>query len=255
MKRLIIIATMMISLVAFGQDAEKTQPSNDFKRLIVGINVSPDYCFRTLSSNGGSIAATITGLRNDQEEPKFGYTAGLNVCYNITKHFGFEMGVQYSNKGFETKETELTYGDPIDNRYGFVFQSSGSPGPTKIKFIYNHTYLDIPIRAIYSFGEKRVHFLASVGIATNIFLNATTTSVGEYANGETKRQTRDQMYKYEAIDLSPIISIGADYRISNKINLRAEPTFRYGLLTIVDAPITANLWSAGLNITCYYALK
>jgi hypothetical protein len=34
-----------------------------------------------------------------------------------------------------------------------------------------------------------------------------------------------------------------------------EPTFRYGLLKIIDQPVTAYLWSAGLNITCYYALK
>jgi hypothetical protein len=111
------------------------------------------------------------------------------------------------------------------------------------------------VRAIFNFGEKKIHFVMSIGVSTNIFLKATQTSIFEYENGNTKHQTQDQQYDYKTLDISPIISAGVDYRVSNKINLRAEPTFRYGLLKIINTPITAYLWNGGLNITCYYALK
>lgn len=48
---------------------------------------------------------------------------------------------------------------------------------------------------------------------------------------------------------------GIDWQMCNKFNLRVEPTFRYGLLKIIDEPITAYLWSCGLSFTCYFPLK
>lgn len=256
MKQLTTIAAMMISLAAFGQDSLKSKVSTEFNRLLFGVNVSPDYCYRTLSNNdGSSTSSMIIDLRNDKEVAKIGYTAGLNICYNICKHLGVEVGVQYSNKGYAFKKSDLTFGDMIDPRYGFVYPVYNSIVPSKIKFIDNYIYVDVPMRAIFSFGEKRIHFVTSIGVMTNILLKATQTSVVEYENGDTKRQTQDQKYDFKTLDISPTVSVGLDYKISSKINLSVEPTFRYGLVKIIDTPVTAYLWSRGLNITCYYSLK
>jgi len=252
MKRLTTITAMMISLVAFGQDNLNSTVSTEFIKFLFGVNISPDYCYRTLKNNdGSSTSSVIIDLRNKNEEFKIGYTAGLNVCYNISKNLGFELGVQYSNKGYAFEKSDLIFGDTIDPHYGF----DGTEMPTKAKFIYNHIYLDIPVRAIFSFGERRVHFITSIGVTTNILLKATQTSVLEYENGDTQRETNDQEDDFNSLNISPTVSAGIDYKISNKINLRAEPTLRYGLLKIIDTPVTAYLWSGGLNITCYYALK
>jgi hypothetical protein len=51
-----------------------------------------------------------------------------------------------------------------------------------------------------------------------------------------------------------LISAGAEYKIKNKMYVRIEPTFRYGVLKIIDAPVTAYLWNAGLNMGFYYRL-
>lgn len=257
MNTLIIFAALAISIAAFGQDSEKPKGSNEFKRFLIGVNISPDYCNRILkNNNGSSTSSLIIDLRNKNEGAKFGYTAGANICYNFLKRLGIELGFQYSNKGYAYKSSGLTFGDPIDPRYGFVYTSSGSTTAlSDVKFIYNHIYLDVPLRAILSFGEKRISFVASIGITANILLKATQTSVLEYENGDTKRETSDQHYDYKTLDISPTLSVGADYKISSKISLRVEPTIRYGLLKIIDAPITTYLWNSGLNITCYFALK
>ena len=258
MRPLILIAALIFSIPSFGQDTLKQNtPRTEFKRLLFGVNISPDYCFRTLGNKyGGSTISYIIDLRDTTEIPKISFTAGLNICYNFSTHLGIEAGLQYSNKGYGGKNLELTFGDAIDPRYyPYTSTTSAGPVPTKVKFIYNYIYLDIPIRAIYSFGEKRIHGVASFGVATNILIKATQTSILEYDNGDVKRQTSNQQENFNSLNISPFVSLGVDYRISNKINLRVEPTLRYGILTIIDAPITANLWNAGLNISCYYQVK
>ncbi len=255
MKQLLTIVALLVSLASFGQDTLKLNAPREFKRFLIGINISPDYCYRTLeSTNGSSISNTIIELRDKDEEFKIGYTSGLNFCYNISKNFGIESGLQYSNKGYAIKLSNFTFGDMIDPRYGFVY-TNGTAGPKKVKFVYNYHYLEVPARAIFSFGEKRIHFVASIGVTTNILINATQRSVFEYEEGDTKRNTIDQPYDFNSLNITPTVSIGMDYKISDKINLRVEPTLRYGLLRIIETPVTAYLWNGGLNITGYYAIK
>ena len=255
MRPLILIAALIVSIASFGQDTLKQNtPSTEFKRLLFGVNISPDYCFRTLVNKyGSSTSSDIIDLRDKIEIPKISFTAGLNICYNFSKHLGIEAGLQYSNKGYEIKNWELTFGD--DPNSGSASNNSAGPVPMNVKFIYNYIYLDIPIRAIYSFGEKRIHGVASFGVATNILVKATRTTILVFDNGDVSRHTCGRQENFNFVNISPLISLGIDYRISNKINLRVEPTMRYGILTIIDAPITTNLWNAGLNISCYYQLK
>lgn len=256
MKRLITFVAIIFSVAAFGQDALKSKTPTEIKQLLFGINISPDYCNRTLKNNNGSHSSSmIIDLLKKIQESKIGYSAGLNICYNISKKLGVELGIQYSNKGFAFKKSDLIFSDMIDPRFGYVYSMWGSAEPAKAKFIYNHIYLDVPVRAIFSLGEKRIHFVTSIGFTTNLFIKATQTSVFEFENGNTKRETHEQQYNFKSFDISPTISVGLDYTISNKINLQAEPTLRYGVLKIIEAPITGYLWNIGLNITCYYTLK
>lgn len=256
LKPLPLIAAILFSLPSPGQDTLTLKGTTEFKRLSIGVNISPDYCYRTLKNNNGSATSDlIIDLREESEGPKLGYTAGINAGYNFSKKWGVEMGIQYSNKGYAFKNSALTFGEMIDPRYGFIYTSNGAAAPTYAKFVYHHHYLDVPVRVLYRFGKKRLHFVTSVGVTTNILLNATMTSVVKYGNDDAKRQTYDQPYDFNTFNISPTISVGVDYKINNKINLRAEPTFRYGLLKITDTPVTATLWSGGLNFSCYYLLK
>lgn len=241
---------MLISLTAFGQDNATGTP-----KLLLGVTVSPDICFRTLqNTNGSSTSDLIIALRDDNESPKFSYSTGVSLCYNLTRHWAIETGLQYSNKGFKFVKANPTFSDQIDPGYGFIY-TQNSPTPTKITFIDNLNYLDIPLRTIFTVGNKNFRFIASVGVTTNILINATTTSIIEYESADTERRTQEQGYDYKTINFSPTASVGIDWQLCDKFNLRVEPTFRYGLLKIIDAPITAYLWSGGLNFTCYYTLK
>ncbi len=262
MKDLILFFLLVLSIATNAQDSLKQKANAEYDRLLIGINISPDYCNRILnSSSSGIFYSDFISTRDNIETYKIGYTYGINICYNISKKVGFEAGLQYSTKGYSTKELTFVFGDMIDPRFGFDY----GPAPDSpvistsqfksLKFIYNYNYLDIPVRAIFNFGRNKIHFISSIGVTTNILINSTSTSDSKYEDGSIIRTTQKQPYDYKTFGLSPTFSLGADYKISNKIKLTAEPTIRYGLLNIINAPITANLWSVGFNVGCYYALN
>jgi hypothetical protein len=241
MKRVFILLTTFFSFAVKGQESK---PTKKFNRILIGVNFSPDYNYRSLKSNGGSPSGgLVIESRNDIEIAKFGCTAGLNVCINFSKLAGLETGIQYSNKGYKTKNLDLVFGSP-------------GPGlPTRSKFIYTYQYIGIPLKAKFTVGKGNIRFLSSAGFMTNFLLNTKTTNILEYTDGKTDKKSQSTTSEYKNVDISPMISLGIDYKINDNIHLIAEPTFRYGVIKTRDAPITENLWNAGINIGFYYGLK
>jgi len=241
MKRVFILLMTFSSFVVQGQESK---PSENIKRILIGVNFSPDYNFRTLKNNDGSSSSDLViKSRNDIEIAKFGYTAGLNVCINFSQLVGLETGIQYSNKGYKTKDQDLIFAQPNPSL------------PTKSKFIYTYQYIGIPLKAKFTVGKSKVRFLSSVGFMTNFLLQVKQTNILEYSDGKTDEKTQSITSNFKKVDISPMISLGIDYKVSDKIHLIAEPTFRYGVIKTKDAPVTENLWNAGLNIVFYYSLR
>jgi len=256
LKTAAFISAFLITMSASAQETVAQKPAAPFRKYLVSINVSPDICFRTLKNNDGSdFAYAMFDARKDSEDPKFGYTAGLNLRRNFSHHVGIEAGIQYSNKGYtwNLDIDPLTTGYLIDPRYGFVYTYDRFV--TKVKCRYNFIYLDIPVRAIFTFGKKKLCFIASIGAVTNILLTAESKTYSEYSNGETSQQKRVIKSDYNSLNFSPMFSVGVGYKLSDRFNLAVEPTFRYGVLKINDFPVTDYLWNAGLNFSCYYALR
>ena len=241
MRRLFILLATAASFAAQGQE---NKPAKHLKKIQVGINFSPDYDFRTLKNNDGSSSSgLVIKSRNDAEAVKFGYTAGFNICISFSQLAGLETGIQYSNKGYKTKKQALFYIPP-------------DPGlPVNSKSIYSYQYIGIPLKVKFGFGNGKLRFLSSVGLMANFLLNVKHTSIYEYADNRTEKKKQSTTAGYKKVDISPVISAGIDYKISSRIHLTAEPTFRYGILKTTDTPVTEKLWSAGLNFGAYYSLK
>lgn len=200
--------------------------------MYVGAVFSPDVCYRklVLKDTISQIPRIIFDYRNENEVIKFGYTAGINFGMNFNKHFGLELGVHHSSKGWQQISTFSTF-----------------------SFIINDLYLDLPLKANFTFGKKQIKFLVSTGAAVNIFLKETQTTVD---NSTGERRTNPSIYKNEKYNISPFIGLGIDKTIHDKIHVKIEPIFRYGVLQIVkDKPITGYLYNVGCNIGMYFALN
>jgi len=238
MKNLAIFILTVFVFSAYGQG----NSTSGFKKIQVGINISPDLCFRILKNNDGSSSSeNIVHFRDSIETIKMGYTTGLNVCFNLNKTIGLETGIQYSDKGYQTIVTEFVSIQPDPNI------------PEKVRFIYHFHYIDIPLKANFTLGNKKVRFLTSIGIVSNIFIKETQTEI-LYFTDRKEKEKDPTGYEYNKINLSAAISAGIDYKINSRMNLRIEPIFRYGILKINDTPVTGYLWNAGLNIGYYFGI-
>ncbi len=237
MKRIFLLTTILMSF------AVKAQQTNLTKKIFIGFNFSPDYSFRTLKNYDGSSSADfVIKNRNELEVAKFGYTTGLNVRFHFSQLAGLETGVQFSNKGYETRNQDLVYFPP-------------SPGsPTKAKFNYAYQYIGIPLKARFIFGKNKVRFFSSIGFMTNFLVQVKQTAQYQFSNGEKEKISESSKSGFHQVDISPMLSIGIDYKLNNKMHLLAEPTFRYGVIKTKDAPVAEYLWNAGLNVGFYYAL-
>ena len=237
MKQLLLFLTIIVSFKVQGQNNKPIQ------KILIGFNFSPDYNFRTLKNRNGESSADFTiKNRNDIETARFGYTTGINVGIFASQWVGFETGIQYSDKGYKTKNQDLVYFPPSPS------------SPTKAHFIYAYQYIGIPFKAKFYFGKGNVRFLSSIGLMTNFLLNVKQTTIVEYSNGKTEKNTQSITSSFKKVDISPIVSIGIDYKLNKKFHLLAEPTFRYGVIDTKSSPVKENLWNAGLNIGIYYEL-
>ncbi len=239
MKKTIFLLIVLASFTVYAQEAKTGS------KFSIGFNFSPDYSFRTIKNNGSGLDPAFTNW-DSLQIGKLGYTTGLNISYKLTNIVVFETGLQYSNKGYRTKEMELFF-DP--------FPEPTDPSLlTKAKFHYSYQYIGIPLKMTVLFGDGHLRFISGFGVTTNFLLNVKTRTDYEHPDGKKETKKNKTTEGFNKIDISPMINIGVDYQINNSIHLRAEPTFRYGIIKTSSAPPSEYLWNAGLNLGLSYQL-
>ena len=111
----------------------------------------------------------------------------------------------------------------------------------------------MPPRANATIGQGKVRFIGSLGIITGLLLQETQVDWLYYPD-HTERDAFNTEIDYNKLQLSPAASAGIDCRLGGRVNLRVEPVVRYGMLDIIDTPVTGRLYSAGLLLGCYWRL-
>jgi hypothetical protein len=205
----------------------------DFSRWQIGANFSPDFAYRTTEKSFGY-----------NEIGKFGFTTGLNVVYNFSNLFGLETGILFSDKGYQTKETTVLMIDYTRDFSGYA-TSRG---------ISSYRYIDIPLKANFTFGKHKLRYVGTVGLTANILINGKFTYYSDvFGNGV--RITRDKYFS--KFNVSPMIGFGIDYQFAKNFNLKIVPTFRYGVIKIWNESYSVPyyLWNAGIDIGIYYGIK
>jgi hypothetical protein len=146
--------------------------------------------------------------------------------------------------GYQLNMDALTFGDMIDPNRGFIYQTNDVP----LRAIrYSFHYAELPLRVVFHCGKGRLRWNSAAGLTTSYLLKSTSTMITVDADGSTDRSTSESSYDYNTIGLFPTFSTGVSYALSDRIELRIEPQARYGVLPIIDAQITAHLWSAGIG--------
>lgn len=231
MKKHILIICLLSPLFIFSQADS---------RFSIGLVFSPDYNYRTLREE--EIGYTDIKNRYDNlDYPVFGYTAGVHIKYALSEHLYAGSGLQYSMKGYQTHYQALAYAGPV---------TAVDVLPVEAKFTYTYDFIEVPLFIEYKSGTGKLHLNFSTGATVNILVNGTVTETGRYYDGHTA-----EVGDAEAIDerrpvmISPFISAGLSWSITEKIDLSLSPVIRYAVTKInaEDDPLSEHLWNAGIQ--------
>jgi hypothetical protein len=93
--------------------------------------------------------------------------------------------------------------------------------------------------------------LARGGIIGSYFLGGVYRSYLKMDDGTSDNRVTKGKDPYKAFTFSPVLAVGAEYQLSERVSIRAVPTVRYSITSMVDAPINEYLWSCGLSVGYY----
>ncbi len=224
-----LAACVLTALYTHGQE----------QRFFIGIQTSPDLAYRTLElvDRNPSSEVIIEAL-NTLHTPRLGYTASLVAGYALSEQWAMEGGIGYALHGWSWDLSQLNFGDQIEPRRGFIYNTEDMLGSISQEF----HYLNVPVLATLTLGKGRLRSISSVGASVSFLLKAHSVTVW---NGERNVVEQDD---YHALNFFPMISTGLSYAMGESGALRMEPTFRFGVLELQDGPISERLWSAGLQL-------
>ncbi len=231
-RKLLLVLLLCATWSVFSQPDE--QKNN--RRLSLGLSFSPDYSSAITKLNNPDFPNFV----KDYIEPDFGYTAGVNLSYQVNGWLGLEAGLHFANKGYKSSWI------PSTNIQGAQLG--------KARYFDHFYYLDIPLTAKFYILQKRLRLFATAGLSPSIYLDGNYYFEIKYVNGEEKTQNSESPLSARAINLVMLAGLGIGYNISNKISLRLEPIYRRSLTSINSNPMKFYLWSIGVNAGMYYRL-
>lgn len=236
MKQLLPIFLLFPAFTAFNQTAETAH----HRSLWLGLSFSPDLAYRTTASQNDIVEGTYDKI----EIPKSGYSGGVNVVFEMDQQIELEGGIQYSWKGFRTKEQQFTAGQPNDP---FL--------PASGWFEHRYPYIDVPVKLNYK-PFKNGKFFFTGGLIGHIYLQSSIKSVYIYSDG---RKTEMVQFStddgYETFTAGIVAGFGRDFYLGKNSKFRVEPLFRHMFLPIHGGSVKYYLWSAGLNVGFYKRLR
>lgn len=221
-----------------------------------GIRAGVGMGYRTLSANLATLEnELIIAIRDEREVPKLAVGTVVNMGKQLGKRIGVEMGLGYHQLGWVHRVDleDLTYGDIIDPRRGYIYATDNAI-PSKSTFKDSFHYIEMPIGLTVRVGKGRLRSVSAVGMAPSIMVAARGRTIYEYGDG-TKEETRYQKSEdFKGFNWFAYLSTGLALRTSDRFEWRLQPTVRYGLVDILDAPITASLYSGTVDVGFRYVL-
>lgn len=262
-------------------EADKNQKSNFFLGWETGLNIMPNYSYRTINSSQNY--ASAVDYMNQSEYGKVSYSAELYLRKRISEKFILRSGIKFANIGFKTGNIAFIEGldnltvlpastieslSPfinLNNSAGRILSSSDKvvlnqhysinqsslstsypelrlESDTEANLIQNIYYLGVPFDALLRAGTKKF-FYFKLGIQIDFLL-------GNQVHLENPGGNRDyigNITDLNKINFSTSVGFGFEYPINHKMKLTIEPVFNYFLSPInKNHFISAHPYSFGI---------
>jgi hypothetical protein len=237
MKNALLILFFLFSFTAYSQ-----QDSVRLSKISVGAVYSPDYCFRILHFPSSS--QWVKEIRNAEEMPMFGFSAGLGLNYKLNSKIGLETGAYYTIRGEQTKKTELTWVSP----------DPAFPDKSRTKFKY--TIIEFPLKINYYLKKGKLSYAVSLGISANVFSEKNSKVILEYGDGHKTKAVSNVNIGYRKFNSAILIGVELNYQLIERVAFRFNPVYRQNITSIlIDGKSKEYPYSIGVAVGVYYTFK
>ncbi|NVO21458.1 MAG: hypothetical protein HXX13_17285 [Bacteroidetes bacterium] len=235
-----IILLAFIPMTSFCQEVKNHLPG----KLRLGIQFSPNYCYRSLKSTDSN-GSSLISFRNNNEIPKISFRTGIAGILDLNSRLSIRSGLLFSNYGYNGRSSDLVYQDSL-----YV----DTPIPVSFRQNEAFLYMIIPAKIDYCLLYGKLKFFISAGIETNILLTNRKKSFIGYEDGTSSISINTTRTYFHNIAFSVAGSAGIEYRIGQQLGLRVEPEYQRFITSMTNTPIKGYLYSAGLNLSLLYRL-
>lgn len=245
LRTLLVAFTALTTLAATAQMRPRTPAP-----WTLGVRMGAGMGHRTLTTTDlNPVTQFVYTLREQRETPRFTHSTTITFAHMMGKYIGFEGGIGYTRMGWKytLPYDQLVLGDVIDPRSGFIYVTDGKI-PTEVTFHDIYHYLEIPLALTFTFGKGKLKWVSAAGIAPAFMLTARGATQYDYSDGTDERTRYEQTTDYNTFNWFSFFSTGLSLKRNDRVEFRLQPTGRYGLLPIVDGPITANVWNVTLDL-------
>lgn len=238
--RKIILTLCLLPLFCAAQE-EFTAVKKDSSKFAIGISASADRCFRLMYTN--PVTGKFAVSRYADELPILGFTTGVNFQWRISKRWCMDAGMLYSLKGFKSDEYELG---------SFITIDPNDPAiPKTFQSVYHFTYVDIPVRMQFHFTTGKLQFYGLAGMSTNIFINETTISHKEFADGHKTTTKYNESGNFARVNLAATAGLGLKFNLKNSF-IKLETVYRTSVTSITNTDVHYYLTQAGIDVGYYF---
>lgn len=188
----------------------------------------------TSSSNqivsGNQTYAAYVDSANAFESPRLSFGAAVWGHKFITKRWGVQVGLAYEDVGFNRKQSNIQYLDPLypGMGKGKLLELSSGSGEKSVIYSYRYQYIQLPVLVHYEvFSSKDFYYKISLtgGMGFNLLLNHQMTATLDQfvVDGESRFQFDSTGYNARFFTMNFMIGARSEYRFDKKTIVYAMP--------------------------------
>lgn len=182
---------------------------------------------------------SIITLRDEQEVPSFCAGTSLNALYQWNPFFQLSLGVEYFNLSWKTQKLALYFANPDPSL------------PQHIRIIDAFDYIGLPVQIKAILPMKLWQFQGVFLYEEAILISSRSTNI-QYYSDHKEQSTSPSMYAYKRQNSFLGLSLVAKRKISPKMDVQLDLGMKVGTRKIIDAPISARVYSTGLGVGISY---
>ena len=182
--------------------------------------------------------------RDNKESAKFNWRIGFNYNRRLTSKIVLKTGLRLASVGYKgEKKTGLRWGSEHDGMGGWIPDPSL---PHEIQLVHDYWFTELPIAGRFEINQKKLSPFFELGISPSVYMTTRTKTITDI--GTNSEFQNGDVHNFNKLHIVGFISFGLNYSINDRNQLFGQPTFRYHLTKLADAPISENLYNFGIEI-------